>query len=254
MLDLEDLRRALGLDQVIPLGVSYGGQVAGEYLRRFPGSVRAAVLDSTSPVEGVDALGACAPSRCPASCARCAPPGCQAFPCDPRTGLARLVRRLVRRPLRGTVVLPDGRRRPAPLTASGLFLLVALSDQDPFLRTELPAGIDAALRGDAAPLLRQLVRAGGLANEALEDFSRRGCSPGAASRAACPGTRPPPPGRGPPCWPPPCAPSRTPTPRSRCASRCPSSSASPAWAARHAGAPADGRRGTGPPRARARRP
>jgi pimeloyl-ACP methyl ester carboxylesterase len=159
-LDLEDLRRALGVERIVPLGTSYGGQLANEYLRRFPASTRAAVLDSTSPIEGVDAL-----DRLPALALPrvlrelCFPPGCERLVRrSPGALLSSLVRRLERRPLRGTLVGPDGRRHTAALSVATLYAVVRQSDQDPFLRTELPADIDAALRGDAAPLLRVAAR------------------------------------------------------------------------------------------------
>ena len=47
--DAEDLRRALGLRQWNLYGISYGTLVGLEYLRRHPGSVRAAILDSVYP-------------------------------------------------------------------------------------------------------------------------------------------------------------------------------------------------------------
>lgn len=47
--DAEDLRRALGIAQWNVYGISYGTLVGLEYLRRHPGSVRAAILDSLFP-------------------------------------------------------------------------------------------------------------------------------------------------------------------------------------------------------------
>ena len=47
--DAEDLRRALGVAQWDVYGISYGTLVGLEYLRRHPGSVRAAILDSLFP-------------------------------------------------------------------------------------------------------------------------------------------------------------------------------------------------------------
>lgn len=44
--DVDALRRALGAAQVNLYGVSYGTRLAQEVLRRFPGTVRSAVLDS----------------------------------------------------------------------------------------------------------------------------------------------------------------------------------------------------------------
>ena len=47
--DAEDLRRALGVRQWNLYGISYGTLVGLVYLRRHPGSVRAAILDSPYP-------------------------------------------------------------------------------------------------------------------------------------------------------------------------------------------------------------
>lgn len=47
--DAEDLRRALGIAQWNLYGISYGSLVGLEYLRRHPGSVRAAIFDSLFP-------------------------------------------------------------------------------------------------------------------------------------------------------------------------------------------------------------
>jgi len=155
-LDLEDLRRALGLERIVLLGSSYGGQVAGDYARRFPARVQALVLDSTSPIEGVDALSVLPGLALPRVLRElCFPPGCERlFRTPAQEQLGTLARRLVERPLTGRVVLRSGRTERARLTAADLYLLVRASDLDDVLRTELPAAIDAGVRGDAAPLLR----------------------------------------------------------------------------------------------------
>ena len=49
--DMEDLRVALAIDQWILLGVSYGTRIALTMMRDFPKGIRAAVLDSTVPVQ-----------------------------------------------------------------------------------------------------------------------------------------------------------------------------------------------------------
>ena len=46
--------RALGVDKLTLLGVSYGAKVASEYARRYPASTAALVLDSPAPVDGLD--------------------------------------------------------------------------------------------------------------------------------------------------------------------------------------------------------
>lgn len=66
MADLDDVRAALGYDQINLYGASYGSRAALEYLRRFPDRVRSVVLDSVAgpdlilfdrmPVDGQRAL------------------------------------------------------------------------------------------------------------------------------------------------------------------------------------------------------
>ena len=162
VLDIDDLREFLGVPKIIPIGVSYGGQVAGEYARRFPDRVEALVLDSTSPIEGVDALGRLPQLALPRVLREvCFPPGCGALLGDPIGLLDATVARLARSPLRGRAVLPSGTRRGARFGLSDLYALVTASDIDPLVRTEIPAALDAATRGDAAPLLRMALRSSG---------------------------------------------------------------------------------------------
>jgi len=49
--DVNDLRLALGYDQVNLLGESYGTRLALEVMRDFPGGIRSVVLDSALPVQ-----------------------------------------------------------------------------------------------------------------------------------------------------------------------------------------------------------
>lgn len=49
--DLDDVRAALGYEQVSLYGVSYGTRVAQHYLRRYPQRVRSMILDGVVPVD-----------------------------------------------------------------------------------------------------------------------------------------------------------------------------------------------------------
>lgn len=141
-LDLEEVRKGLGVERIVPLGVSYGGQVAGEYVRRFPDRVDAAVLDSASPVEAIDTMSRL-PQRALARVFRevCFPPGCAEILGEPVRLMGAAAERLDRRPLRG-------------MTGADVYALVMASDTDPLLRLELPAALQAAIQRDAAPLRR----------------------------------------------------------------------------------------------------
>ena len=52
--DIEAVRAAAGGGPISILGVSYGGRVAGEYVRRYPAAVSRLVLDSPSTLAGTD--------------------------------------------------------------------------------------------------------------------------------------------------------------------------------------------------------
>lgn len=49
--DLDEVRAALGYDQVNLYGISYGTRVAQHYMRRYPSRVRTAILDGVVPAE-----------------------------------------------------------------------------------------------------------------------------------------------------------------------------------------------------------
>jgi pimeloyl-ACP methyl ester carboxylesterase len=195
VLDLENLRQFLGVPKIIPLGVSYGGQVAGEYARRYPENVAALVLDSTSPIEGVDALGRLPQLALPRVLREvCFPPGCEGLLGDPMNLLRRAVARLQRGALRGRAVLPSGQRRSARITLADLYALVMASDGDPLLRTALPSALEAASRGDAAPLLRLAIQgeSGGTSDVNQIRFLATACTEGRLPWApdSDPATRP----------------------------------------------------------------
>ncbi len=159
-LDLDRLRIALGVEQVSVLGTSYGGQVAGEYARRFPARARSLVLDSTSPIEGIDLLGRLPQLALPRVLRElCFPPECAAtFGRDPVRHIRAAAVRLTRSPLRARVVLADGRRRTLTLRAADLSAVVGVSDVDLLARSEVLAAAAAVARGDGAPLARLVVR------------------------------------------------------------------------------------------------
>jgi pimeloyl-ACP methyl ester carboxylesterase len=154
-LDLEDVRAALGAEQLTLLGVSYGATVAQAYARLFPQRTAALVLDSPTPVDGLDAifqlrqlgLGRALREICqPGACKLSLPRADQA--------LDRLAARLRRGAMRGRVVLPSGRTRRVSLTEAELYGLVLRSDVDPSIRADLPGAIGSGATGDPGPLLR----------------------------------------------------------------------------------------------------
>ena len=158
--DVEAVRQSIGSPQIALFGVSYGGRVAGEYVRRHPGTVSRMVLDSPSTLEGTDpfslqrqqALRRVLPAEI------CARGACRAFSRGPYRDLSRLALRLRRRGLQATIFTGAGRRDSGRLSVGDLYSVVALADLDPVLRAELPGAVSSARRGDGAPLARALVR------------------------------------------------------------------------------------------------
>jgi pimeloyl-ACP methyl ester carboxylesterase len=84
----------------------------------------------------------------------CGRRACRSFTRDAAADLAKLAARLERRPMRGRVVGPSGRPRPALIDSFGLFTVLVAGDVNPALHSVAPGAISSALRGDSAPLLR----------------------------------------------------------------------------------------------------
>jgi pimeloyl-ACP methyl ester carboxylesterase len=152
--DLEAVRRALGVERISLLGISYGTELALAYARAHPDRVERLALDSVVDpgdrdpfgLAGFRAIGATLRALCPA--------GCAGVSADPAADIARLVARLRTAPMRGAVVDGHGRPRTRSLTAVTIADLLYDADYDPALRAGVPAAVRAALAGDAAPLLR----------------------------------------------------------------------------------------------------
>jgi pimeloyl-ACP methyl ester carboxylesterase len=152
--DIEALRVALGLHKIAIYGTSYGVKVALGYALTYPANVERLVLDSVLEVDGPDPLYLPTLEAIPRVLRSLCRSGCDSFTADPLDDLAGLVRRMGARELRGQVVDPQGRRRPARLSRGELFLMLIAGDFDPALRAALPGAVRAALDGDTMPLLR----------------------------------------------------------------------------------------------------
>lgn len=155
--DVEAVRRALGVPRLSLLGVSYGTKVALGYATTYPERVERLVLDSAVAPEGPDVFSRSTFAAIPGVLRDvCRGRRCRGVTPDPVADLAGLAARLRTAPLRGIVVSPRGRRRPALLRTSGLLALVQATDVDPTLLAALPAAVRSTGRGDAAPILRLL--------------------------------------------------------------------------------------------------
>jgi pimeloyl-ACP methyl ester carboxylesterase len=147
--DLDDVRAALGVDRIIPLGVSYGTKVAGEYARRFPDRTAAVVLDSPVGVGPIDLLfleGIRAAPRILREA--CATGPCARTVADPAAALYGGVARVQARPVGG-------------VHERDVLAALRNGDGEPGLRADLPAALASLARGDAAPLAHLLQRPSG---------------------------------------------------------------------------------------------
>jgi pimeloyl-ACP methyl ester carboxylesterase len=170
--DIETVRHKLGLHTLGLFGVSYGTKVALAYAQAHPTHVDRILLDSVLTPEGPDPLYrpsfAALRHVLPALCAHGA---CRGITRHLYHDVAALAGRLRRHRLRGRVVGADGRARTGTLDEGGLFSVVLDGDELPILRSDLPASVHSALRGDPAALLR-------LTNP---DLASRGSRAGASS-------------------------------------------------------------------------
>jgi pimeloyl-ACP methyl ester carboxylesterase len=158
--DIEAIRQAGGYEKLVLYGTSYGTKVAERYDQQYPSHVEALVLDSVVPPAGPEpleettfqAVGRVLRQLCSArACAHITP--------EPVGDLARLVRHIAGKPLRGRVVDENGVAHTIAISSDDLIGILVEGDLDPVLRAEFPAAVRAAVRGDAAPLARLQTRA-----------------------------------------------------------------------------------------------
>jgi pimeloyl-ACP methyl ester carboxylesterase len=163
--DIEALRAESGYDKLVLYGVSYGTKVALAYAAAYPTRVAALVLDSVVTPGGPDAL-----QRSSFAALKrvlttlCAGSECARSTSDVVGDTRKLAAKLARKPLRGPVYSPTGKRYTAELGETGLWNVLVGGDLNPTLRAELPGSVRAALTGDVKPILRLSVRAQGLQN------------------------------------------------------------------------------------------
>jgi pimeloyl-ACP methyl ester carboxylesterase len=147
--DLEAVRRALGIDKFVLLGVSYGTRDAMAYAEAHPDHVDRIVLDSLVTDAGLDPFGLNRVRAVPRVLRQlCRGGGCDGITTDPVADLTTLVAKLQKGPMysKRPVRLFGCGLRP-PITRSRLFELIQQSDFDPELLSQLPVAIAEAARG-----------------------------------------------------------------------------------------------------------
>ena len=147
--DLDQVRKALGYDQINIYGVSYGVTTGLAYLQRYGSHVRAAVLDSGSllpvPEEQLDAAhGQKAFDQLASRCA--ATPAC-ARSYHPAADLAAVLARLTAHPAQVTVPGPGGQHQILTVTAAMVAGLVDVELTSIQTAVLLPAVLHALALG-----------------------------------------------------------------------------------------------------------
>ena len=160
--DLDAVRAALGYARINLYGVSYGTRVAQHYLRRFPGQVRALILDGVVPPDAVLAAdGALHAQRTlELIFARChTDAACHAAFADPRAQFETLRSRLSASPAH--IALPDpdtGSVMPLDVRLVHLQIATRLLSYAPERAALLPLILDQAVaHNNLVPLASQAV-------------------------------------------------------------------------------------------------
>src|SRR6202035_1082460 len=160
--DIEAIRKAGGYEKLVLYGTSYGTKVAERYAQEYPSNVEALVLDSVVPPSGpepFDETSFAAVDRvlrqlCGAgACARVTP--------EPVRDLGRLVKLMGHRRMSGRVIDGEGEASVRRVSANDLIGILFEGDLNPLLRSEFPAAVRSAVKGDTAALARLMTRAEG---------------------------------------------------------------------------------------------
>jgi pimeloyl-ACP methyl ester carboxylesterase len=154
--DLELMRRALGVEKIALMGVSYGTFVAQQYARLYPEHTDKLILDSVVAADGINAYLLDTYLRAPRVLReQCARNACRGIAADPVADVAALVLKLQKGALRGTTYDVRGHRVTTTYdTADDLANILIGADLNPYVQPALPAAIRAAVKGDPAMLLR----------------------------------------------------------------------------------------------------
>jgi pimeloyl-ACP methyl ester carboxylesterase len=154
--DLEALRKALGVDRIALMGVSYGTFLAQQYARVYPEHTDRLILDSVVGAQGIDPFLLDTYLRLPRVLReQCARGACAGITTDPVADVAALVRKLEAGGISGPSYDFRGRRHTTRYdSADDLANILIGADLNPYVQAALPAAIRAATQGDPAMLLR----------------------------------------------------------------------------------------------------
>ncbi len=157
--DIEAIRVAGGYEKLVLYGTSYGTKLAEEYAQQYPSHVEALVLDSVVPPNGPDPLSRATFAAVPRILRQlCALRACAHISSNPNADLADLIRHLGSRERRGRWIDGHGHGHSIGISSEALIETLLQGDVLPSLRSEFPAAVRSAARGDTAALARLLER------------------------------------------------------------------------------------------------
>ena len=169
--DLDEVRQALGFEQLNLLGGSYGTRVALHYLRRYPLATRAVIIDGVIPADMSLGPGIAieAQTALDMGFARCAAnDAChEAFP-DPAADLKLLQQQLTRQPL--VLTLPDpltGEMLEQRFSEMHMAVAIRMLNYSPQTVALIPLLLKEAVNGNPTPMLAQTLMISSSINEAL---------------------------------------------------------------------------------------
>jgi pimeloyl-ACP methyl ester carboxylesterase len=160
--DIEAIRQAAGYEKLVLYGTSYGTKVAERYAQEHPSNVEALVLDSVVPPSGpepFDETSFAAVDRVLRQL--CGAGACAHVTPEPVRDLGRLVKLMGHRRVSGRVIDGEGEASVRRISANDLIGILFEGDLDPLLRSEFPAAVRSAVKGDTAALARLMTRAEG---------------------------------------------------------------------------------------------
>jgi pimeloyl-ACP methyl ester carboxylesterase len=176
--DIEAIRQAGGYEKLVLYGTSYGTKVAERYAQEYPSHVEALVLDSVVPPAGPEPFDKTSFAAVPRVLRQlCGAGACARVTSSPVGDLARLVKRVGGGTLSGRAIDGEGKASVVRISTNDLIGIMIEGDLDPILRSEFPAAVRSAVRGDTAALARLTARAEGEPEEGEEDLSEGFDSP-----------------------------------------------------------------------------